>query len=190
MAAPIPPERIEGIFDAHRPPSSSEYESLLQAGVPAVVDTSATAIRAGYVLFVGPASFEFEQHTTASEEGTRVLLFLVRDATEQPIDIVAWDRLTGRTGTWLNRAWALGQNQLLRPRLTAHGGLSIWRDPLQWLCEGQEGLVLIRSSAAAYQLDEAGPLVVDTVRHGAELRQLLTRRGPRILVRSTEGRLA
>jgi hypothetical protein len=57
------------------------------------------------------------------------------------------------------------------------------------LISGREGIVLIRPQAAAHSLDEAGPLIAEDVPHAAELRRLMTRTGPRILVR-TQGRRA
>jgi hypothetical protein len=51
-------------------------------------------------------------------------------------------------------------------------------------------MVLIRPVAAAYFLDDAGPLLAEDLAHASELRQLLTRTGPRILVRAPDRRAA
>ena len=70
------------------------------------------------------------------------------------------------------------------------GALPVWRSPLNWLRAGREGIVLIRPTAAAYFLDDAGPLLAEDVAHAAELRRLMTRTGPRILVRDRDRRAA
>jgi hypothetical protein len=66
----------------------------------------------------------------------------------------------------------------------------VWRSPLDWLRQGRRGIVLLRSHAAAYALDDTGPLMAEDLEHGLELRRLLTRPGPRILVRRSDRRAA
>ena len=51
-------------------------------------------------------------------EAVRALLFLVTDRQGAGRDLVAWTPQDGRLTTWLNRAWALGEERVLAPRLS------------------------------------------------------------------------
>jgi hypothetical protein len=141
-------------------------------------------VRFGYVVFDG-AAFEFDQHHKQGTEGMRALLFLVTDSQGAPVDIVAWSRQENRTATWLNRAWALGEETVFAPRLAEHGALPVWRTPLEWLKAERKGICLLRPRSAAYYLESAGPILAQDAAHGSELRALLTRPAPRILVPSS-----
>jgi hypothetical protein len=100
-------------------------------------------------------------------------------------DVVAWSPSLNKLTTWLNRAWALGEEAVYQPRLSPQGELPVWRSPVGWLKARRKGLCLVRPKAAAYYLDDAGPLLAEDTAHGAELKQLLTRPAPRILIPSS-----
>ena len=98
------------------------------------------------------------------------------------IDIVAWEVKTRRIGTWLGRAWALGQDRVFKPRLS--DGLPVHRSPVNWLRLRGNGIVPLNYRLACRYLDAAGPLIAEDEKHRAELKQALTRPAPRILVTS------
>ena len=189
MGEAISWRQIAGTFLAHPSLTPRERARLIEAGLPASSLEHPIPILAGWIVGVGPTSFEFDQHL-AGEPGTRALLFLVTERDGTALDIAAWDLETGQLSTWLDRAFALGQDQLYLPRLSEHEALVVWRSPLDWLRQGRRGIVLLRPHAAAYALDDAGPLMAEDVEHGLELRKLLTRPGPRILVRRSDRRAA
>jgi hypothetical protein len=175
----ITSQRLAGTFEAHHAPTTREVGSLTAQGVP----TDALAdLRAGYVVF-DELGFEFEHHIDGME-GVRALLFLITDGQGVARDVVAWTPHDGRLATWLNRAWALGEEKVFAPRLSPQDELPVWRTPLGWLRANCKGLCLVRPQAAAHYLDCAGPLLAEDVPHGAELKRLLTRPAPRILVPS------
>jgi hypothetical protein len=142
-------------------------------------------VRAAHVIFEGEG-FEFEHHHPQGPIGVRALLFLVTTPCGLAWDIVAWCRKTGQVASWLGRAWAIGEETIYDVRLSDHGALPIWRDPLQLLQADREGLVLLRPQAAVHHLDDVGPLLVEDPEHGLELQELLTRPSPRILVPAPE----
>jgi hypothetical protein len=142
-------------------------------------------LKAGYVVF-DQHGFEFEHHSSLGTEGTRASLFLVTDPWGTALDIVAWCSKTGRLATWLGRAWAIGEDTIYRPRLSDHGALPVWRDPVRYLQANREGIVIVRPHAAALYLEDVGPPLAEDTLHGLELEELLTRPCPRILVPTPE----
>ncbi len=183
------PTRTSGTFHANPNLLPREVAELERMGIPADTLAGPTPVRAAYVVF-DEASFEFEQHHKHGVEGVRALCFLVTDSHGQACDVVAWAPQIGKLATWLNRAWALGEEAALRPRLSEDGGLPVWRSPVGWLRARRKGLCLVRPTAAAHYLDCAGPLIAEDATHGAELKQLLTRPAPRILVPSPSKKAA
>lgn len=190
MADQTSPMRIQGTFYAHSNLCRRTRDELVHAGISPDALVTPSPVLMAHVVFCGAHSFEFEQHHAASETSTAVLLVLVHDPSGTALDIVAFDPCTGRLATWLGRAWALGQGQIYAPRLSEHGALAVWRSPLEWLRQSRRGVVLIRPEGAAYHLDDAGPLMAEDVEHGLELRRVLTRPSPRILVRRSDRRAA
>ncbi len=106
----------------------------------------------------------------------------MQDSGGAPLDVIAWQPQSSRLGSWLGHAWGLGQESIYAPRLSDHGGLPVWREPLAWLRTNRRGVVLLRPGAAAHDLEAAAPLIAEDAAHGEELKQLLTRPAPRILV--------
>ena len=177
------PARLAGTFWANSNLLPREVTELARLGVPMDGLIGPPPIRAGYVLF-DELGFEFDHHDRHGREGVRAFLFAITDPQGVCRDIVAWSPQLNRTATWLGRAWALGEERVYAPRLTDHGALPVWRDPLGWLRANRKGICLIRPKSAVHHLDDAGPLLAEDPEHGAELRRLLARPAPRILVPS------
>jgi hypothetical protein len=68
--------------------------------------------------------------------------------------------------------------------MSEHAGLPVWRSPIGWLRARRKGLCLVRPKAAVHFLTDASPLLAEDAAHGAELKHLLTRPAPRILIPS------
>lgn len=179
----LTPTRTAGTFQANSNLLPREISELERMGIPADALAGPVPVKASYVVFDN-SSFEFEHHHKHGVEGVRAFLFLIADRHGAAMDVVAWAPQLGKLATWLNRAWALGEETTLQPRLSEDGGLPVWRSPLGWLRARRKGLCLVRPHAAVHYLDCAGPLLAEDAAHGAELRQLLTRPAPRILVPS------
>jgi hypothetical protein len=176
--------RTAGTFDASNNLRPREVGELERMGIPADVLAGPVPVKAGHVVFDG-LGFEFEQHRRDGMEGVRAFLFLITDVHGVARDVVAWAPQLNLLSTWLRRAWALGEEVTYQPRLSAQCELPVWRSPVGWLRSKRKGLCLVRPKAAAHYLDCAGPLLAEDAAHGAELKQLLTRPAPRILVPST-----
>ena len=181
-------QEIREQFFANREPSVREWQELRGAGVALVALCRPYMVLAGMVVVDGPAGFSFAAKATLMRQ--RAFLIAVKDEDGRFLDIAAWQPAKSWVGLWLGRAWALGQARVHAPRLGEEGALPVWRSPLNWLRAGREGIVLIRPGAAAYFLDDAGPLLAEDMAHASELRRLLTRTGPRILVRAPDRRAA
>ena len=96
--------------------------------------------------------------------------------------MVAWCCKTGQLASWLDRAWDIDEDTIYAVRLSDHGALPVWRDPLQLLQANHEGIVLVRRHAAVQYLADAEPLLAEDAWHGEELQQILTSPRPRIIV--------
>jgi hypothetical protein len=179
---------IRDEFFANREPSVREWQELRRAGVELLALCRPTMVLAGQVVRDRPVGFSFAR--AGDTDAERAFLIAVEDEDGRILDIAAWQPMRSWVGLWLGRAWAFGQAGVHDPRLGEQGALPVWRSPLNWLRAGREGIVLIRPGAAAYFLDDAGPLLAEDLAHAAELRGLLTRTGPRILVRAPDRRAA
>jgi hypothetical protein len=174
-------------FEARPRPLPHEVDSLVTRGVSSDALMMPTAVRAGHVVF-DDLTFEFERPD--NPDAVRAFLFLVTDRQGAGRDLVAWTPQDGRLTTWLNCAWALGEERVLVPRLSPRNELPVWRTPLGWLRAKRKGVCLVRPMAAAHYLDCAGPLLAEDAAHGAELKQLLTRPAPRILILAPKQKVA
>jgi hypothetical protein len=182
------PLRLSGTYDARRDLLDRERNELLRNGVPTSAIDAPVPLRSDHIAWFGETSFEPEACLPLGMPTERAFWFLVLDQDREPIDIVAWAPARSRLGSWLGRAWALGQEQVFRPRLDPDGALPIWRDPLGWLRAGRRGLVLIDLIRAADELSFAGPLLAEDLDHAIELRDALSRPAPRILVPTERSR--
>jgi hypothetical protein len=175
-------------FFANREPSLGEWRELRAAGVPLDALCRPQMVLAGDIIVDGPHTFGFAAKAGAAPE--RAFLIAVTHEGDRFIDIAAWQPARKWLGLWLGSGWALGQGGIDDPRLGAEGALPVWRSPLNWLRAGRDGIVIIRPEAAASLLDGAGPLLAEDVAHARALRELLTRTGPRILLRAPSARAA
>ncbi|MCC2654627.1 MAG: hypothetical protein K0Q60_4793 [Microvirga sp.] len=179
---------VSAEFYANREPRLQEWRQLRDAGVPLEALCRPSMVLAGKVVRDRPTGFSFARAGDLDAE--RAFLIAIEDEDGAMLDITAWQPGKSWLGLWLGTGWALGQGRMCDPRLGEEGALPVWRSPLEWLRASREGVVLIRASAAAYFLDDAGPLLAEDVAHAAELRRSLTRIGPRILVRAPDRRAA
>ncbi len=182
------PKRIEGTLEAHPALKQREVDELVRQGVPAAALTTPTPIRAGYIVWVAADRFEFEHHVTYGRP-ERAFLLLVEDSDDAPLDVVAWQPQTGRLGSWLGRAWGLGEGTIYQPRIFSDA-LPVWRTPLEWLRANRCGVVILKPTLAARFLGCADPLEAQDISHGYELRQALTIPPPRIVVAVSSVRAA
>ena len=130
-------------------------------------------IRTAKIEWLSGNRFEF------ADEGKASLIVQAYDEAGSLIDLVAFNS-KGRIGSWLGNASVLGGENLPSPRLS--DGLSIFRDPLEWLANSRKGCVIVDAKRARIALECSGPLVAQDERHARELRALL-RHEPTVIVR-------
>jgi hypothetical protein len=176
----ITASRMAGTFDASNNLLPRDVEAFEQRGVSGDALCSPVPVRVGHIV-LDEAGFEFEHHTD-KEAGVRAFLFLVTDPQGVALDVVGWIPRRRHVATWLGRAWALGEERAYSPRMSDHQALPVWRTPLSWLRSGRKGVCLVRPEVAHHYLWDAGPLLAEDAAHGAELKGLLTRPAPRIIV--------
>jgi hypothetical protein len=103
-------------------------------------------------------------------------------------DLIAWSPKSGRIGTRLGRAFALGEDQIGVDGFGTTGlALPVHRTPLGWLRESRRGMVIADWELAAYALRDLILSAQDEA-HRGELTSRLTPRGPRIVISSRESR--
>lgn len=174
--------RVMGTFDACRPLTHRDVDELESIGIPPDTLAGPIPVAASTVYFDGDR-FEFEHHHHCyDDQGVRAFMFLITNPWNEAIDIVAWSPSLGKLATWLGWAWALGEETVFSPRLTDHGALPVHRSPVGWLRARREGIVIVRPEVAALCLEYAGPLIAEDPDHLVELKRLLTRPAPTILV--------
>ncbi|ANY78465.1 hypothetical protein BB934_09670 [Microvirga ossetica] len=174
---------MSGTFDASNNLLPRDVEAFVRSGVAPDTLAGPVPVRAGYVVF-DALGFEFDHHTN-TEAGVRAYLFLILDHQGVARDVVAWAPKRKLLATWLGRAWALGEECAFSTRLTEHRALPVWRSPINWLRAGRKGVCLVRPEAAAHYLCDAGPFLAEDAAHGAEIKQLLTRPAPCIVLPAT-----
>ena len=165
-----------------RPLSQREVEELERLGIPPDALAGPIPVVSGNVNFDGDR-FEFEHHHHRyDEDGVRAFLFLITNKWGEAVDVVAWVPSSGQLATWLRRAFALGEERLYAPRLTESKELPVWRTPLNWLIARRHGICIVRPEAAAHCLADEGPFKAEDFEHLLELKRVLTRPPPRILL--------
>jgi hypothetical protein len=182
VGIPYSAARIFGTFAAHPTIAHKQAAWFIRSGIAEDVLQRPSPIRTGLVAWTDPGRFEFLQHLPIGTEAESACLLLLLDEDEEPADIAAWNPRSRRLGTWRGCAWAIGQDGTWLERMS-EPGIPVWRSPFDWLQAKRNGLVLLRPRMAAELLCDAGPLVAMDVQHGIELRDSLSRPGPRILVR-------
>lgn len=116
--------------------------------------------------------FRLAQH---DGEGEPAFVTLVRDEREDGLDLVAWSardprRIARRDGA----AALLGEGMLRNPATFANGRpVRIFRDPLGWLRNDRNGLVIVDPIGAALRLADAPGLMAEDAAHARELAEML-----------------
>lgn len=83
-------------------------------------------------------------------------------AFEEEQDITYWRPSTGEIATEFGAAFALGQENIWNPGVTALGGwLKVWTTPLDWLRDGRKGIVVLRWQSSFEQLRDVTRIAVD-----------------------------
>ena len=148
----------------------------LDLGVPDMV-------LAAPVVFLDNHSFLFLDELDEPEEVAPAFVMIYRDDDGDAIDLAAWSPTSERLATWLGRAWAIDQFRLLSPRLSEFGALPVHKTPLEWLRARRDGIVIIDSEKAKWQIAYLGRgLIVENISHGRMLRHALTIPAPDIFV--------
>ena len=121
------------------------------------------------------------------EDGVRAVIILARDEDGEPIDLVAWLPNEGWFAPWLGTVPLLGMQELAAPRLNTP--LPVYLEPGGWLRGGREGVTILDRKRAWLPL-EGVTIAAASVEHGVELRRILDRPKPRIVVSSAPERIA
>jgi hypothetical protein len=161
---------------------ATERDRFLVAGVAQINLAVPDMVLAAQVVFL-ENSFAFPDELDEPEDVTAAFVTICRDDYGDAIDLAAWAPSTGRLSTWLGRAWAIDQFRLMRPRLAEVGALPVQKTPLEWLRAKRDGIVIIDSERAKWQIAYLGrSLIVEDVSHGRTLRHALTMPEPEIFV--------
>ena len=161
-------EEAEALFSDLRYPSVEALAWLRANGVSGAALAEPELPRSARVDFhMDRPLFDFVDD--AGEVGVQALVFLARDDTGDPSDLVAWSCRRGKVAAHFGAAAVLGADYILAPRLTVEGALWVHWTPLKWLKAGREGVVLIDASCAAVALRNFGPLAAEDHAHGEQL---------------------
>jgi hypothetical protein len=122
--------------------------------------------------------FEFTRHLRGHDKPSVALIFLCRDEHGLPIDLVAWDPLTGQLATRHRRGAMLGAEEVRR--LGTSGEVCVFSSPLDWLQTYENGVVLIEVRNGAEKLRPAKLLIADNTALGRKLKRALNSRPVRV----------
>jgi hypothetical protein len=180
----VSPLLIKHIYDRLFPHlTPKEVDDLEALGITTDTLVRDPIVKAGYVNFDEDPFIE--QNVRLQTENKRVVSMLARDNVGNACDIVAWDQRSGRIGTYLGEAWALGAEVALRPRLFDQP-LPIWSTPLSYLRGGRTGILPLRLSALPYELDSVRKVVFDDPVFGQKVESEFRRFVPEFWVRGVE----
>ena len=127
------------------------------------------------VVFRNDGTFDFARDT---EEDTATLAFtIVAQGIGGLTDIVAWEPRRNHVGLLLNRAFALGEEQIWAPGVS-RDPIPVRRSLLNWLRAGRCGLFVLRPAVAPFYFRDVGEAVVEDVEHGEELEKMLRPTNP------------
>ncbi len=163
---------------------------LVREGVPPQSIVRPDPLRRGRVVFVDAARFEFEPDYRGDLTATEAVLMLAYEPDGCPGDMIAWDVRGNRLATWLGRVPWCGD--AFAPRCSEGLALAVHESPLQWLRAGRSGVCLVEAAPGlCRQLDGAGPfLATGGPSHAARLKESLSGKPPKILVRKSLERAA
>jgi hypothetical protein len=155
----------------------STYEWFLRQGVPSPALVYPELPRRASVAFSPDLPiFDFD------ENGVSVLVFLARDDTGEPADLVAWSYRNQKVAAHFRAVCVLGANDILALRLTIKAALAVHRTPLGWLRAGRDGVVILDSRCATVVLRDFGPFSAEDETHGRELQRIFAAAAPTIFV--------
>jgi hypothetical protein len=162
---------IEDLHRGGRELKLSEIERFASQGIAMAHLMTPTPVRADRIVFRKDGSFDFERDGV---EGTVIPAFTiaVEGGIGRIIDIAAWEPRSGRVALLLNRAFALGEEQIWQPNLN-RDPLPIWRSPFGWLRAGRRGLVLLRPAAAPFYFRDIPTAAAEDLAHGEWLERIL-----------------
>ena len=161
------------LLEAHsagRDLKPGEIERFAAKGVEQAALRYPQPLRANGIVYRSDGSFEF-----AIDTGHRRItqaFTILATTTFGAVDIVAWQPETNQIASWLNRAFALGEEQIWAPRL-GDEPLPIWRTPLNWLRAGRKGIVILRPEVACLQLDCVSGVCAEDFAHAEALERIL-----------------
>jgi hypothetical protein len=161
---------IEELHRGGRELKPTEIGRFASQGVAMVHLMAPTPVLADRIVFREDGSFDFERD---GAEGAVIPAFTIAvEGIGRIIDIAAWEPRSGRVALLLNRAFALGEEQIWQPNLNREP-LPIWRSPFGWLRAGRRGLVLLRPAAAPFYFRDIPSAAAEDLAHGELLERIL-----------------
>ena len=121
---------------------------------------------------------------TDEEGADGAIIFLARDEEGEPCDLVAWSRKRNRLASWNRSAVLLSLESYWASRIETDG-LRVFADPLDWLCAGRAGVVIVDHESARWELAD-DTLIVSDAAFGRLLREALRLPEPKIFVEQTK----
>jgi len=178
---PVVGPDIEERFDRLPSLRWSEFERFLNGGTPArALVYPELPGRARVVFFPDRPLFDFAEDV-GGDAVVSAFVFLARDESGDPCDLVAWAPGEARVAAWLGRASMLGLDQLWQPRLMQEGALPVCETPLEWLRAERRAVVILDPTRARWSLFRTN-LIVSDVAYGCRLREALRWPAPQIFV--------
>jgi hypothetical protein len=175
ITEPEPVLSASDLFDAQacgRLPKTNEIARFRDSGVDPDALLHPHPLRADWVAFLSDGLFEFARYLEDTNVTVEPAFTLVVTTTYGAIDIAAWQPQANRIGLWLNRAVALGEEQILAPRL-GDEALAVRPTPMSWLRARRRGIVILRPSAAFFYLRDVPSLCAEDFAHAEELERIL-----------------
>jgi hypothetical protein len=140
--------------------------------------------RVASIAFTGGGFFDFADEIETDQPLARAMIFLARDQSGEPADLVAWVPNGNHLARWLGRTCLLGADKIFCPRLLDEGGLPVYRSPEGWMLNQRDGVVIVNQDGAVAALMECGPLIGEDEAHGLELDCLVNQNRVTIYARS------
>jgi len=136
--------------------SFDRFNWLLNAGVPAETLTRLTPLHVATGRRAKDGIFEDAEGDRSKTEGGHGFLVF-----EEAEDLVFWQPRTGEIATALNRAFALGEDNIYNPGTYSFDcHLNIFPDPLEWLQNRCDGCVVLDWSRAFDRLRDCPRIAI------------------------------
>ncbi|HEV2572009.1 MAG TPA: hypothetical protein VGU72_09750 [Beijerinckiaceae bacterium] len=127
----------------------------------------------------GAFSFASEQPDIAA---TAAYVLPVRDEDGEVVDLIAWRPKDHVIAAWRRYVTVAGLQNVYAPRMGE--ALPVYLDPLDWLRNGREGVVIADSAGAVFALRDAGSLAAHSRQQARHLRRAFASLNPRIITQS------